>query len=907
MALVNRQEECGVLDALAEGARTGRSGILVITGEPGVGKTALMQYAVESASDLRVLRTAGIESEMEMPFAALHQLCIPVLSQLGRLPRAQRDALSITFGLSEGPVPDRLFVGLATLGLLSAVSEAVPLVCIVDDAQWLDNASAQALVLVARRLFAESVAMIFAAREPRDELALMPQLVIGGLRDADARELLRSVIVGGLDERVIDQIVGETGGNPLGLLELPRGLSPARLAGGFGLPRALSIQGKIEESFTLRLEALPPDTRRLLLLAAAEPTGDAALVRRAAERLGLAKSAATPAESAGLLVGAARLRFRHPLVRSAVYRVASPKERREAHRELAHATDPEVDPDRRAWHIAEATPETDEKVAKELERAAGRAQARGGLAAAAAFLERAATLTSERSRRAERTLAAAQAKYEAGAFEDAQDLMASPEASAGDERQLARAAQLQAEIEFVSRRGSDAPRRLLKAARDVQRFEADRARATYLEALTAAMLAGSLADEAGVVEVSEAVLAGPPAPDPPRPPDLLMRGLAVRFTQGYGAGAPILKETLSAFRREATLPPQEMRWLWLACWVAADLWDDETWDVLSARQLELARAAGALTVVPLALSARISFLQQAAGDLAAASSMLGELVAVTEAVGIAAPPYGAALDAALRGREPEASPLIDGIIREAAARGEGFALATAELANGLMFNGLGRYEEAMAAVSQAGERPSDIGSPTWALSELIEAATRVGNLHSAERALARLTAMARASGSELALGIEARSRAQLSHGDAAENLYREATARLGRTRARLEHARATLLYGEWLRREGRRVDAREQLRTAREKFVKIGSEGFAERAEHELLATGERVRKRGVDTRDDLTAQEGLIARLAGEGLSNPEIGMRLFISPRTAEYHLHKVFAKLGVSSRNQLRGALR
>ncbi|HEV2982105.1 MAG TPA: AAA family ATPase, partial [Solirubrobacteraceae bacterium] len=863
------------MDALLDGARAGRSGVLFVRGEPGVGKTALLQYAIESASDLRVVHALGVESEMELPFAMLHQLCVPMLEWLERLPGPQRDALTVTFGMSEGQVPDRLFVGLAVLSLMSEVSGDRPLLCVVDDAQWLDSASAQALMLVARRLFAESVAMIFAAREPREEMTILPQLVVDGLRDADARELLRSAIAGRLDERVVDQIVAETRGNPLAILELLRGLSPARLAGGFGLPRALSPQGRIEESFTLRLEAMPSDTRRLLLLAAAEPSGDPALVWRAAERLGLAGSVAAPAESAGLIDAGTRLRFRHSLVRSVVYRAASPEERREAHRALADVTDIEVDPDRRAWHLAEATPVADEEVAAELERAAGRARARGGVAAAAAFLERAATLTVEPPRRADRALAAAQTKYEVGAFEDALALIASAEASAAGDLRRARGTRLRAQIAFVSRRGSAAPPLLLTAAQDLEPVDPNLARATYLEALTAAMLAAQLAGEVGVVEVSEAALAGPRAPDPPRPSDLLLNGLAIRFTQGYAAGSPILQEALGAFRRDVALPPDEAQWLWVACWVAADLWDDETWDVLSARQLELVRAAGALTALPLALSARISFLQQVPGELAAAASMLGELRAVAEATGIPTPPYGALLDAALRGREADASRLIETIVSEGGARGEGFALATAELAGGIMFNGLGRYEEAMDAVCRAGERPSDIGAPTWALGELIVAASRSRQSERAARALERLAPMARASGTEFALGIEARSRALLSHGDAADSLYRDAIARLGRTRARVEHARAHLLYGEWLRREGRRVDARDQLRTALEMFARIGAEAFALRAEGELLATGERVRKRSAETREQPTAQEVQIARLARDGLSNHDIAER--------------------------------
>ena len=534
--LRGRRDECAVLDRLLEGARGGRSGVLVLKGEAGVGKTALLEHAVGSASDMRGIRAAGVQSEMELAFAALHQLCMPLLEWLERLPGPQRDALATTFGLSEGAVPDRFFVGLATLGLLSEAAEERPLVCVVDDAQWLDRASAQVLAFVGRRLGAEPVVMLFGVREPSEEFAGLPKLVVEGLSDRAARDLLASVIAGRLDERVADQIVTETRGNPLALLELPRGLSSAQLAGGFGLPGALSLEGRIEESFQQRLEALPEDTQRLLLVAAAEPGGDPTLVWRAAERLSITGTALEPAELTGLIEIDGSVRFRHPLVRSAVYRAASAQQRRRVHRALADMTDAETDPDRRAWHLAEATAGPEESVAAELERAAGRAQARGGLAAAAAFLERAAALTPEPASRAQRALAAAQTKYEAGALDDALTLLATAESGALGDLERARVDLLRAQIAFASRRGSDAPPLLLKAARELEAVDPDLARATYLEALAAARFAGPLGRGAGVVEVSEAALAGPQPPQPPRPPDLLLQGLAVLFTEGYAAG-----------------------------------------------------------------------------------------------------------------------------------------------------------------------------------------------------------------------------------------------------------------------------------------------------------------------------------------------------------------------------------
>jgi DNA-binding CsgD family transcriptional regulator len=899
--LRGRRDERAVLDGLLEGSRAGGSGVLVLRGEAGVGKTALLEHAIESASDVRMLRAVGVESEMELAFAALHQLCAPVDEFVDRLPAPQREALEITFGVSAGAAPDRFLVALAALSLFSEAAVERPLLCVIDDAQWLDRASAQVLGFVARRLLAEPVVLLFAARETTDVFAGLPELLIEGLDEAEARKLLASVIPGRLDDRVADQLVAEARGNPLALIELPRGLSPAQLAGGFGLPGALSLAGRIEQSFLQRLEALPGNTQRLLLVAAAEPLGDPALLWRAAQRLGITGTARDPAESAGLIEIDDRVRFRHPLVRSAVYRAASTEQRRRVHRALAEATDAETDPDRRAWHLAEATAGPDEDVAAELERGAGRAQSRGGLAAAAAFLERAAALTPERSRRAQRALAAAQTKYEAGALDDALALLSNSETGAVDDLLRGRVALLRAQIVFASRRGSDAPPLLLRAARELESVDANLARTTYLEAFSAALFAGRLARGGGVVEVAEAVRAGSPPPQRARPSDLLVYGLAIRFTKGYSAGAPILKEALRAFRRDAVLPPEDARWLWFACWAAADLWDDETWDLLSARQLELVRAAGALTAIPFALTAR-SAVHLVCGDVHAAASQVDEIRTVSEATGIATPPYGPLWLAGLRGREAELSRLTETAVDEAMARGEGYALADAELVSAILYNGLGRYEAALSLFGADGERSYDINTPPRAVAEVIEAAVRCGERQLATRLLDRLAEMARASGTDWVVGVEARSRALLSDGDAAERLYREAIERLQRTRLRLDLARAQLVYGEWLRRERRRLDAREHLRTALEMFRRMDTDGFAGRAERELLATGERARKRTVETREELTAQEAQVARLARDGLSNGVIGERLFISQHTVAYHLRKVFTKLDITSRNQL-----
>ena len=906
-ALVGRRRERELLDQHLRAVRAGDSSALVLRGEPGIGKTALLGYATASAPDLRILRAAGVESEMELPFAGLHQLCAPLLDRLDRLdrlPGPQRVALCTAFGLSEGAVPDRLFVGLAVLSLLADVAGERPLVCVIDDAQWLDHASAQALGLVARRLLAESVLMLFAAREAGEGLRGLPELVVDGMPESDARVLLQSVVPGGLDARVGDRIVAETSGNPLALLELPRGLTPAQLAGGFGLP-APSLAGRLEEQFARRLDTLPADTRRLVLMAAAEPVGDPALLWRAVARLAINGAALAPAQRAGLLQIDTGVRFRHPLVRSAVYAAASPDERREAHRALAAATDAVTDPDRRAWHTAQATDGPDEDVAAELERSAGRAQARGGLAAAAAFLERAVALTLDPSQRARRALAAAQVSYEAGALDQAQALLATTEAAAPDAHQRARAQLLHAQIAFAVRRGGDGPALLLHAARALESFDPPLARATYLEAMSAAMFAGRLARGGGTAEVSAAALASPPPPHPPRPSDLLLRGLAIRFTSGYAAGAPILKEALRAFQRNTVLPPEEARWLSFASQVALDLWDDEAWTVLSTRHLDLVREAGALTALPFVLSTRCSVIASF-GELDAAASLVEELRAATEATGIAPVPYGELSLATLRGREAELTELIQTTVQEAEARGEGLALTVTERLSGALYNALGRYDAALTAIGEAA-RHLDEGPALWTLTELIEAAVRSGQPQLASGALERIAQTTRASRTDWALGMEARCRALLTEGDEADSLYREAIERLGRTHIRMQLARAHLLYGEWLRRERRRLDAREHLRTAFELFTEMGIEPFAARAERELAAAGERGRKRDLEPQDELTAQETQIARLAREGLSNPEIGARLFISPRTVEYHLRKVYGKLNIDSRRQLDAVLR
>jgi DNA-binding CsgD family transcriptional regulator len=906
LGLLGRRRESETLDRLLATVRAGQSAVLVIRGEAGVGKSALLAHLVERASDFHVARAAGVESEMELPFAGLHQLCGPMLDRLDRLTPPQRDALATALGMTAGDPPDRFFVGLAVLSLLSEVSEERPLLCVVDDAHWLDRASAQTLPFVARRLLAEAVGLVFAVRDPNptQDLAGLPELVVGGLDQGDASALLHAAIAGRLDERIGDRILAEARGNPLALLELPRGLTSAQIAGGFGLPGVVPLATRIEQSFRQQLESLPAATRRLLLVAAAEPIGDLSLLLRAAGRLGLGLDAAAPAEAAGLIELGTRVRFRHPLLRSTAYRAATVSERRTAHQALAEAIDPDADPDRRAWHRAHAAVAPDEAVAGELERSASRAQGRGGIAAAAAFMERATTLTADPARRVARALAAAEAKLAAGAFEPARILVAAAEAGPVDDLQGVRIELLRAQIAFASSRGNEAAPLLLAAARRLEALDVALARDTYLEAISAAMFAGRLARGPGAREVAQAARRAPSS-DESRKADTLLDGLTILFTEGYARAAPIGAQVLQAFGDDDLSVQEGLRWLWLASAVAADLWDHESWHVLSTRYLKLAREAGALSELPLALNSR-AMAHNFAGELAAAARLVQEADAVTDATGIDIAPYGALGLAAWRGRHDEAQQLIEATMSGVQSRGEGIGVTIAHWATALLANGLGHYEEALSAAQQASQYPHELAAANWGLVELIEAAARTNMIELAASALEQLSEMTQVSGTDWALGVACRSRALLSDGDAAEQLYREAIERLSRASVVGELARAHLLYGEWLRRADRRIDARQQLHSAHDLLTAMGAEGFAERARRELAATGETVRKRTADTRDRLTGQELQIARMAADGLTNSAIGAQLFISPRTVEYHLRKVFTKLSISSRRELRAAL-
>jgi DNA-binding CsgD family transcriptional regulator len=899
--LRGRATECAVLDRAVVAVRHGESQTLVLRGEAGVGKTALLEYLVDSASDLHVVRAVGVESEMELAYASLHQLCAPMLDRIDRLPAPQRRALAIVFGLTEGFPPDVFLVGLAVLSLLSETAEDRPLLCVVDDAQWLDAASARTLAFAARRLLAEPVGLLFAAREPGEELRGLPELEVRGLHDGDARALLSSAVRFLLDERIRDQIVAETRGNPLALLELPRGLTATQLAGGLGLVGARTLSGRIEDSFERRLEALPDGTRTLLLVAAAEPVGDPLLLWQAVGRLGIDPAPLAAAETDGLLSIGRRVMFRHPLVRSAVYRAAPAAERRAAHLALAEVTDPQVDPDRRAWHLAAAAAGPDETVAVELERSAGRAQARGGLAAAAAFLERSVALSDDPQRRTERALTAAQVSLSAGAYESALTLLTVAEARPLDELQRGRLERLQGMAAYARRRGSDAPPLLLRAAKTLEALDPKLARETYLDAWSAALFAGKLASAGSLYHVSREARRAAALPGPSRPSDLLLDGFALLLTEGRPAATPLLQQAATGFAGERAAVDEVLRWGWLATVGAVAVWDYENCVAIATRGVQLARDAGALTVLAVALHILTEAVAMS-GEFELAERLIAEADAVTGATGTEVLRYGDLFLRAFQGREADVWRLSDTTVRQATAGGQGTAIEFADLARAVVLNGLGRYREAVAPARDAADATPELVVAGWALTELIEAAARSDQVEVGRRALERLAERNEVIATDWGLGLEARSRALLTERKVAESFYLEAIDRLGRTRLRPELARAHLLYGEWLRRENRRVDARGQLRAAYDLLNTIGMRAFAERARVELLATGDRVRKRSVATRDDLTTQERQIAQLARDGHSNAEIGARLFLSPRTVEWHLRKVFSKLGIHSRREL-----
>jgi DNA-binding CsgD family transcriptional regulator len=902
--LLGRNAERALLDQLLEQVRGGHSGVLVLRGEAGIGKTALLRYLESKASGFRLTRCAGVESEMELPFAQLHELCAPLLTGLGALPEPQRHALSVALGLESGQTPDKLLVALATLGLLAAASERGPMLCVVEDAHWLDQASAQVVGFVGRRLLAEPIGLVCAARAPLtapDHLAGLPELPVGGLDEQAARALLDSVSAGRVDDDVRARVVDETQRNPLALLELGARIGAAGFAGGFASVDEVSLADRIENEYLARLSTLPADTQELVLLAAADSVGDTALLQRAANRLGLGVDAAQAAIDSGLLSVGAAVRFRHPLLRSAVYRTASIERRRAAHGALAAVTDANVDPDRRAWHRAYAASAPDEDVAGELIRSAERAQRRGGAAAAAAFWDRAVAVTPDAAHRASRALVAAHAKFEAGDFDATHRLMAEATAGPLTELELARVDLLRAQVAFLYR-GPDAPPLLLRAATRLDAVNDDLARQTYLQALIAASYAGRLGDPGIRLEIARAAQALPLDPAP-TPLQLLVRGFATWMADGYVASAPTLKDAVREHRDESH-DPGFVGFGYNV--MAMHLCDDEAWYELCTGQVEVARKTGMLSALPFALDSLTEFYVQA-GQLAEAEAAQMEADRIHPAVTATRSRRTGILAAAWRGDASIVHGSVQALTEAALTRGEGWRLTYLEYAKAVLYNGLADYAPAADAAENASADIDFVAGFPWrALYELAEGAARSDQVQRAAAAAERLTVIASASGSEVALAMAARTRALVADGDTAEALYREAIERFGRTRMVIHGARARLAYGEWLRRQNRRSDARAQLKPAYESLAAMGAHGFAQRARRELQATGEKVRHRAGPTGAELTPQEEQIAQLARERRTNAEIGAQLFLSPRTVEWHVRKILAKLEIKNRRELDTAL-
>lgn len=895
--------------------RRGNSCVLVVRGEAGVGKTALLNHAVAPASDdLRVTHVLGAESEVELAFAGVHQVCAPHLDGLDQLPAPQRGALTTALGLESGRPPDRFLVGLAVLTLLANAAAKRPLVYVVDDAQWLDSASVQTLSIVARRLRADPVAMIFVVREDEEiphlvGLERLPELVLNGLDDRDSRALLAMTTPGPMDERVRERILAEARGNPLALWELPRVANPPALTGGFGLVgQRRPLARRIERSITAQLSTLPADTRLLLLIAAAEPVGEAALLWRAAEHLGVAESAAEPAETAELIAIGRRVRFRHPLVRSAVYRSASGADRRRVHEALADAIDPDVDAEHSAWHRGQAAQGPDEAIAAELERMAQRAGARGGVAAASAFLADATELTPDPVQRARRALAAARAKIDAGAPDAALQLVAHAQAAPPEPMRQAQIEVVRSRIAAATNRGRDAPALLLSAAEHLRDLDPPLARETYLEALMAAVFAGRLAwaqeQDSGPVGIARAAQWAPPPPSPPRAVDLLLDGLVLRFTKGYAAAASTLMRAVQQFRLDDESGTAGLHWYGLVGRIALDLWDQQSWDDLAVRQVQILREQGVLTLLPVALAYRAGVCVHA-GRFDEAAALLEESDAITQATGAPPPLYIEPVLAAYRGQEARTLQLVRTSLHSATARGEGRVIPIVQYAAAVLHNSLGQYRQALTATDWAVEH-DDLGMYGYGLLERVEAAARCGETRIATEAVRELVDRADAAGTEMARGVAARSRALLAQGTEADELYRAAIEHLEHSKVDVLRARAQLLYGEWLRRERRRNESVDLLRQARETFLRVHADGFAERARRELGAAGDAVEPPAIALTEQLTGQESHIAQLAAEGYTNPDIAAQLFLSARTVEWHLSKIYAKLGIASRRQLKAAL-
>ena len=898
---VNRETELEAVEGLLAAARGGSSAVLVLRGRPGVGKTMLLEHAIGRASGLRVGRVGGVDSEFDLPYAALHQLLAPFLEEIEALPGPQRDSLASTLGLIEVERSDRFLTALGVLTLLSNAAQDTGLLCAVDDAEWLDEASAQVLSFVARRLVSEGIAMLFTfgAAHPTS-VALVPfrELNFEGLSQVASRELLDREVEGTLDSGVRDRLVIEAEGNPLALIELAQLLTAEQLAGLAPLPKALPLGDRLEQGLMRNVRGLSSDARSILVLVATERSGDPGLLRRAADGLGLSQTAIDDAESV-LRLGA-QITFRHGFVRSAVYALASETTRRDAHLALAEAMDPDADEDRIAWHRAAASVDADETVAADLEASARKARDRGGQVAAAAVLELAAELTPDPSRRAARLLVAADADLAAGALSKADTLLSQLTPKLLDDEQRAEAQRLRGTLALARGDKGSSSTLLIEAARVLAPFDLRKARDTCLDALATAMFAGRLASDRGMREAVECARSMP-EPTQTTAADVLLDAFATLVDEGSAAAAPVLRRGVGLAGESG-----DLRAIGPAFQAAFELWDDEALHTLAQRRVDLARGSGAFVALPNALN-QLGAYEVLVGRFDAAEACFEEADEISAATGYAGilgkTGVGPLILAAWRGEDARTRALAEVCSRDGTARGFGTFVGFAQSALGVLELGLGRYHEAMIAVQDAG---LDQILVTRTLPDLVEAAVRCGEEQLATQAAGELAESTTASGTDWALGVLARSQALLVAGREAEGLYREAIDHLRRSRARTQLARARLVYGEWLRRERRRRDAREELRAASQLFESMGALAFADRAQSELAATGERVHRRTPETLELLTPQERRIATLVSEGAPNAEVAAQLFISSRTVEYHLAKIFRKLRISSRSELARSL-
>ncbi|MFI5592421.1 AAA family ATPase [Amycolatopsis sp. NPDC051758] len=878
--VIGRHDERHRLNEVIRNAASSQGGALVVKGEAGIGKTALLADATLEASAFRVVHASGSEFEQELPYAGVHQLCMPMLEHLTSLPPRHRDALQVAFGLADG-TPEVLHVGLAALGLLTAAAQDQPLLCLIEDAQWLDGESLKAMIFLARRLATDPIAMLFAVRSgpgSGDEFDELPGLLVGGLNDEDAKSLLTTRSPFPLDEQVRDRLVAEAQGSPLALLELPR-------AGGFVPPDGSSVPSRVERGFQDRLTGLSDQARTLLTVASADPTGDPSLLWTAAGHLGLDLTlAGAEATGTGLAEFGHRVRFCHPLARSAVYRAAPAAERRLAHDALAESTDPQVAPDRRAWHRAQASASPDDDIAAELERCASRARARGGVAAAAGFLERSVALSLAPGRRIERTLAAGQANLDAGLTDVALELLSTLKTAELTEFQHARVDLLRGRAAFTQHRDNAGPVLMTRAASRLSTLDPPRARDCFLDAFEMSLLVGR---GGGVIhQVVTAARSAAPTSDVPD----LLDALLELVTSGYSTATPLLRHILHGDDE-----PLWVRRPALAAMIAIELWEPETHTTIAEWLVKEGGESGSPMLLQLGLAQK-TIDAVIIGDIGQAIAAAAEEAAIADAAGIVSLVYHRLHLAAHRGRRDEFRELVRLAGNTPERAGQVTNLdATAATLN----NGLADYPAALAAARRATEH-HDVFLTGLALPELIEAAVRCNDHAAAATALAGLTERTEASGTTVGQGITAYARGLVT---GVEEHFREAIELLSEGRVVPYLGRAHLLYGEWLRREGRRRDCRQHLHTAHELLSQSGSEGFARRAAGELRATGERMHSRSVQAYEKLTGQEVAVARLVASGATSNEVAGQLFISKRTVDAHLRSIFRKLGITSRRQLR----